>query len=46
MRFLSEHYTTFDEQIDFFKKNNLVRGMSSLKEELVRNPMFLEEVVL
>lgn len=46
LKFLSEHFTSFDEQVDFFKKNNLIRGMSSLKEELVRNPRFLEGVVL
>ena len=46
MKFLSEHYTSFDEQVEFFKKNRLVRGMSSLKEELVRNPNFLEGVIL
>lgn len=46
MQFLSEHFSSFDEEVEFFKKNNLIRGMSSLKEELVRNPRFLEGVVL
>lgn len=46
LKFLTEHFNSFDEQVNFFKKNNLHRGMSSLKEELVRNPKFLEGVVL
>ena len=46
LKFLSEHFSSFDDEVNFFKKNNLIRGMSSLKEELVRNPEFLKGVIL
>ena len=46
LKFLSENFNSFDDEVKFFKKNNLIRGMSSLKEELVRNPKFLEGVIL
>lgn len=44
--FLKDNFTSFEEEIEFFKKNNLVRGTSSLKECLLKNPNFLEEVLL
>ena len=44
--FLSANFNTFDEEIAFFKKNNLVRGLSSLREKVLENPAYLEEVVL
>ena len=44
--FINNNFNSLEEEVDFFKKNNLVRGMSSLVEEIYRNPNFLEEVVL
>ena len=44
--FLNTNFNTFDEEVEFFKKNNLVRGLSSLREEVLKNPNFLEEVIL
>ena len=44
--FLTTNFKTFDEEVEFFKKNNLVRGLSSLREEVLRNPNYLNEVVL
>ena len=44
--FINTNCNSLEEEVDFFKKNNLVRGMSSLVEEIYRNPNFLNEVVL
>lgn len=44
--FLNTNFKTFTEEVEFFKKNNLVRGLSSLREEVLRNPNYLNEVVL
>lgn len=44
--FLNTNFKTFDEEVEFFKKNNLVRGLSSLRAEVLKNPNYLNEVVL
>ena len=44
--FINTNCNSFEEEVDFFKKNNLVRGMSSLVEEIYKDPNFLKEVVL
>jgi hypothetical protein len=44
--FINTNCNSFEEEVEFFKKNDLVRGMSSLVEEIYRNPNFLNEVVL
>ena len=44
--FMAENFTNFDDEVTFFKKNGLVRGMSSLTEMILKNPNYLEEVVL
>lgn len=46
LKFLKEHFNSFEEEVSFFKRNNLVRGFSSLTEELLKNPNFLVEVEL
>ena len=45
-KFLATNFKTFDEEVEFFKKNNLVRGLSSLREAMLENPNYLNEVVL
>ena len=45
-KFLNENFNTFDEELLFFKKNNLTRGLSSLREKVLENPRFLQEVIL
>lgn len=45
-RFLKDNFSSIEEETAFFKKNNLVRGYSSLTEALLSNPNFLNEVVL
>lgn len=44
--FLETNFKTFAEELRFYKRNNLTRGLSSLREECLRNPKYLEEVVL
>ena len=44
--FINTNCNSFEEEVDFFKKNNLVRGMSSLVEEIYKDPNFLNEVIL
>ena len=44
--FLNTNFKTFDEEVEFFKKNNLVRGLSSLRAEVLKNPNYLNEVIL
>ena len=44
--FISTNFNSFEEESAFFKKNNLVRGMSSLVDAIYRNPNFLNEVEL
>jgi len=44
--FMNTNFTNLDEEVEFFKKNNLLRGMSSLAEEICKNPNYLEEVIL
>jgi len=44
--FMAENFTNFNDEVTFFKKNGLVRGMSSLTEMILKNPNYLEEVVL
>lgn len=45
-QFISDNFNNFDDEIQFFKKNNLVRGMSSLIEAVYQNPDYLREVIL
>lgn len=44
--FLNTNFKTFDEEVEFFKKNNLVAGLSSLRAEVLKNPNYLNEVIL
>ena len=44
--FVNENFTNFDDEVAFYKKNNLVRGMSSLTEMILDNPSYLDEVIL
>lgn len=44
--FLKTNFKTFAEELRFFKRNNLTRGLSSLREKCLENPDYLEEVVL
>ena len=44
--FINTNCNSFEEEVEFFKKNNLVRGMSSLVEEIYKDPNFLNEVIL
>jgi len=44
--FIQQNFTNFDDEAEFYQKNNLVRGMSSLTQEILENPDYLEEVVL
>lgn len=46
LRFLRDNFNSLEEEVEFFKKNNLTRGMSSLTEAILSNPNFLEGVVL
>ena len=45
-KFINENFTSFDDEVEFYKKNGLLRGMSSFVERIVENPSYLEEVVL
>lgn len=45
-KFLNENFNTFTEEVEFFKKNNLVRGLCSLRERVLENPDYLREVEL
>lgn len=45
-KFLATNFKTFEEEVEFFRKNNLVAGLSSLREAVLENPNFLEEVIL
>ena len=45
-RFLADNFKTFEEEELFFKKNNLVRGVMSLREKIAENPDYLDEVIL
>ena len=44
--FIKNNFTSFDDEVEFYKKNGLLRGMSSLIDKIVKNPSYLEEVVL
>ena len=44
--FIKNNFTSFDDEVEFYKKNGLIRGMSSFVERIVENPSYLEEVVL
>ncbi|WP_407415732.1 hypothetical protein [Methanobrevibacter sp.] len=44
--FLRIHFHSIEEEKEFFEKNNLHRGMSSLTEAILSNPNFLEGVIL
>lgn len=44
--FLNTNFKTFAEELRFFKRNNLTRGLSSLREKVLENPDYLDEVVL
>ena len=44
--FIKNNFTSFDDEVAFYKKNGLIRGMSSFVERIVENPSYLEEVVL
>lgn len=44
--FLETNFKTFSEELRFYKRNNLTRGLSSLREECLRNPNYLDEVIL
>ena len=45
-KFINENFTNFDDEVEFYKKNGLIRGMSSLIDKIVKNPSYLDEVVL
>lgn len=45
-KFINENFTNFDDEVAFYKKNGLLRGMSSLIDKIVKNPSYLDEVVL
>lgn len=44
--FIHDNFHSLQEEADFFAKNGLVRGMSSLIEAIYMNPDYLEEVIL
>ena len=44
--FIHDNFHSLQEEADFFAKNSLVRGMSSLIEAIYMNPDYLEEVIL
>lgn len=44
--FLYDNFNNFEDEIEFFMKNGLTRGMSSLIDEIYKNPDYLSEVVL
>ena len=44
--FINRNFNTFEDEVEFFKRNGLVRGLSSLTERIVENPDYLEEVVM
>lgn len=45
-KFLETNFKTFAEELRFYKRNNLTRGLSSLREKVLQNPNFLDEVIL
>ena len=45
-KFINENFTNFDDEVEFYKKNGLIRGMSSFIERIVKNPSYIDEVVL
>ena len=45
-RFLNSNFKTFPELVAFYKKNNLTRGLTSLREKVQANPDYLQEVTL
>lgn len=45
-KFVDENFNNFDDEIAFYKKNGLIRGMSSLIDMILKNPSYLDEVVL
>lgn len=45
-KFVDENFNNFDDEIAFYKKNGLIRGMSSLIDMILKNPSYLDEVIL
>ena len=45
-KFMADNFNNFDDEVDFFKKNNLTQGMISFIEEVYQNPDYLSEVIL
>lgn len=46
LEFIKEHFPTFEEEVEFYRKNNLTRGRMSLRDAILNNPNYLREVVL
>ena len=44
--FIHDNFHSFEEEAEFFMKNGLTRGMSSLIEAVYQNPDYLSEVIL
>lgn len=44
--FMHDNFHSLEEEAEFFAKNGLIRGMSSLAEAIYNNPRYLEEEVI
>jgi len=44
--FISRNFNSFKELVEFYQRNNLIRGLSSLREKCLENPDYLTEVMV
>jgi hypothetical protein len=44
--FMHDNFHSLEEEAEFFAKNGLIRGMSSLAEAIYNNPRYLEDEVI
>ncbi len=44
--FISRNFNSFKELVEFYQRNNLIRGLSSLREKCLENPDYLTEVMI
>lgn len=45
-QFIEEHFTNFDEEVEFYRKNNMEMGISTFTDRLYHNPDYITEVII
>ena len=45
-QFIEEHFNNFDEEVEFYRKNNMEMGISTFTDRLYHNPDYITEVII